>query len=45
FVESFTLPNGVREDDIVARYRNGILEVDLPKSEEVQGKRIEVKSN
>ncbi|NNE00746.1 MAG: Hsp20/alpha crystallin family protein, partial [Pirellulaceae bacterium] len=42
FVESFTLPNGVREDDIVARYRNGILEVDLPKSEEVQGKRIEV---
>jgi len=42
--ESFTLPQGVLSDQIDARYRNGVLEVHLPKSEDVQAKRIEVKS-
>lgn len=44
FSESFTLPKGCRTDEISARYHSGILEVHLPKSEECQGKRIQVKS-
>lgn len=44
FYESYTLPRGVREDRIDARYHSGVLEVHLPKSEECQTKRIAVKS-
>ncbi len=44
YVESFTLPQGIQADQIDARYRNGVLEVHLPKNEEFQGKRIEVKA-
>jgi HSP20 family protein len=44
FMESFTLPQGVLSDQINARYHSGMLEVHLPKSEECQAKRIEVKS-
>jgi HSP20 family protein len=44
FCESFTLPQGVREDQIDARYHSGVLELCMPKSEESRGRRIEVKS-
>lgn len=44
FYESVTLPNGVLSDQIDARYHSGVLEIHLPKSEECQGKRIEVTS-
>lgn len=44
FYESFTLPREVLSDKINARYHSGVLEVHLPKSEECQPKRIEVKS-
>lgn len=44
FYESYTLPRGVHEDRIDARYHSGVLEVHLPKSEECQAKRIAVKS-
>ena len=44
FYESFALPQGVLSDQIDARYHSGVLEVHLPKSEECQAKRIEVKS-
>ncbi len=44
FYESFTLPQGVITDKIDAQYKSGVLEVHLPKSEEYQAKRIEVKS-
>lgn len=43
FYESFTLPQGVRADNIDAKYHSGVLEISLPKSEECKGKRIEVK--
>lgn len=42
--QTLTLPRGVIGDEIDARYRNGLLEIRLPKSEECQPKRIEVKS-
>ena len=44
FSESFTLPHGVKQDQIDARYHSGVLEVCMPKSEEARGRRIEVKS-
>ncbi len=40
---SVTLPTGVVPDKVEARYRNGILELVLPKTPEAQGRRIEVK--
>lgn len=39
---SLPLPLGVEPDKIDARYRNGILELHLPKSEQGRGKRIAV---
>lgn len=44
FCETFTLPRGVLAERIEARYHSGVLEVHLPKSEECQAKRIQVKS-
>ncbi|MBL8793192.1 MAG: Hsp20/alpha crystallin family protein [Planctomycetia bacterium] len=44
FQRSFSLPAGVGDDGIEARYRNGVLEVRLPKTEAAQGKRIPVKT-
>jgi HSP20 family protein len=38
----FTLPHGVDEQKIDARYHSGVLEVHLPRSEQAQGKRITV---
>lgn len=38
FSRTFTLPDGVKQDDISANYQNGILYVTLPKTEEVKGK-------
>lgn len=44
FQRSVTLPAGVDTDKVEARYRNGILELHLPKTPEALGKRIDVKS-
>jgi HSP20 family protein len=38
----FTLPSGVDQEKIEARYHSGVLEVHLPKNEKAQGKRIPV---
>jgi len=38
----FTLPVGVDEEKVDARYHSGILEVHLPKTERAMGKRIPV---
>jgi HSP20 family protein len=43
FVRSFTLPDGTAGDKIAAEFRDGILKVHLPKSEEAKPKSIEVK--
>jgi len=43
FVRSFTLPTSVKADDVEAEYKDGILNMTLPKSEEAMPKQIEVK--
>jgi HSP20 family protein len=42
FSRSMTLPAGVTESDITANYKDGVLEVRVPKPEEQKPKRIQV---
>ena len=42
FSRSVTLPHGVSEDQIKADYRDGVLEVRIPKPEEQKPKRIPI---
>ena len=42
FSRSVTLPAGVSESDITANYKDGVLEVRVPKPEEQKPKRIQV---
>jgi HSP20 family protein len=42
FSRSFTLPEGVKEEDINAKYEDGILKLTIPKKEEIR-KKIEKK--
>ena len=44
FEENVTLPTGIEPERIEAIYRNGILEVHVPKSEVVKPRRITVKT-
>ncbi|MEJ2052311.1 MAG: Hsp20/alpha crystallin family protein [Calditrichaceae bacterium] len=43
FYRSFELPNTVDREKIDANYKNGVLNVSLPKAEEAKPKQIEVK--
>ncbi len=43
FSRSLTLPNSVEVDKINAKYKNGVLEVSLPKKEEAKPKKISIK--
>ncbi len=42
FSRSFTLPNNVDVSKVKAKYRNGVLEVSLPKKEEAKPKEITI---
>ena len=42
FNRSFHLPRTVRQDGIKATYRDGILEIHVPKAEEAKPRQIEV---
>jgi HSP20 family protein len=42
FVRSFTLPPNVDRENIHARFRNGLLEIDLPKREEAKPRQIRI---
>jgi HSP20 family protein len=44
FSRSLTLPCQVKEDAVDAQYKNGLLTVKLPKTEEAKSKKITVKS-
>lgn len=43
FDRSFTLPEGINEDQIEAEFNNGVLTITLPKTPVEQPKKIEVK--
>jgi HSP20 family protein len=43
FYRSFTLPSTVQADKIDAAYKDGVLEVTLPKKEEVKPKKVSIK--
>ena len=44
FARSFSLPQGVRTDDITAQFEDGVLKVTVPLPEETKPKRIEVRT-
>lgn len=45
FTRSFTLPRSVDASQITANYRNGVLEVEIPKKEESRPKQIQINVN
>ena len=42
FVRTFSLPRSVDANAIVAHYRNGVLEIEIPKKEEAKPRQIEI---
>jgi len=44
FVRSFTLPNNVDRENIHASFKNGLLEIELPKREEARPRQIKIGS-
>ena len=44
FSRSFTLPGTLKLDEVTATFKEGILEISLPKSEEAKPKKIEIAS-
>jgi HSP20 family protein len=45
FTRSFSLPTSVDSGKISAAYRDGVLEITLPKAEEAKPKRIQIRSS
>ncbi|HJT16145.1 MAG TPA: Hsp20/alpha crystallin family protein [Thermoanaerobaculia bacterium] len=45
FVRTFSLPRGIDANKITAAYRNGILEIEIPKLEEAKPKQIQINVN
>ena len=42
FVRTFSLPRSVDPAKIIANYRNGVLEIEIPKKEEAKPKQIQI---
>jgi HSP20 family protein len=42
FVRTFSLPRSVDASQIVANYRNGVLEIEIPKKEEAKPRQIQI---
>jgi HSP20 family protein len=45
FIRSIRLPNGIRQEDIHAEFKDGVLSVEIPKDEKIQPRKINVKVN
>lgn len=45
FTRSFTLPRSIDATQIAANYRNGVLEIEIPKREESRPKKIDINVN
>ncbi|MCL4384761.1 MAG: Hsp20/alpha crystallin family protein [Cyanobacteria bacterium] len=44
FYRSFTIGVPVKEDEIKASYKNGVLEINIPKAEVKKAKKVEIKA-
>ena len=44
FQRSFRLPTGVESDKVDAQFKNGVLTIEIPKSEESKQKKISIKT-
>ena len=42
FVRTFSLPNSVNQNEIKADYKDGVLQIHLPKRKEQKGKRVAI---
>jgi HSP20 family protein len=42
FWRSFNLPETIKQDNIEANYKDGVLEVKIPKAEEAKPRQIEI---
>ena len=42
FIRSFTIPDGVKAEDIHAKYQNGVLELSIPLPAEMQPKKVNI---
>jgi HSP20 family protein len=42
FCRSFTLPSEVQEDKVQATFKDGVLDLKLPKAESAKGKSIKI---
>jgi HSP20 family protein len=45
FKRSIRLPEDIRQDEISAEFKNGVLSVSVPKSERTESKKIDIKVN
>ena len=45
FSRTIALPEGIKADEVKASYKNGILDIELPKQEEVKPRKITVTVN
>lgn len=44
FSRTLTLPPGVNSEKVNASFKNGVLEIHIPKTKEAEGKKIEIKA-
>src|ERR1035437_6673410 len=44
FSRTLTLPPGINAEKVSASFKNGVLEIHLPKTKEAEGKKIEIKA-
>lgn len=42
FYRRVSLPTSIRPDAVTAKYKNGVLAIELPKTEEARGRRIDI---
>ena len=44
FLRKYELPSPVRDEDVIASCKNGVLDITIPKAPEVRGRKVDVRS-